>query len=158
MSKINKKNTVNLNKDKARIGAKIINLIENGRKEITTKEQLEKYEIGSLISYVNNADIFKSGGFIIKFADEYFIYITPDFKTKYRVRYINVKKMWIGNVYKIKNDLVSLSKSTQKPTKFEIKINNIIIHYARNSFDVKRFMSTEKYKRLIAWNEYFNND
>ena len=93
--------------NKSRIETKIQGYLESGRKEITTKTQLEKYPVGSMISYKNKNDDFKQGGFIIKFADNYLIYITPDFTTKYRVWYKNIKTMWVGDVYKTKNDLVS---------------------------------------------------
>ncbi len=152
MSKSNKQNKTNnvkkkRNIEKARLECKIEVFLENGRKEITTKKQLEKYTIGSLISYMNKSNIFRPGGFIIKFAEEYFIYISPDFKTKYRARYKNIQKMWVGDVYKVKH-----------PTNFEIKVNDIIIYYAKDSYDTRRFKHTDKYKRLIAWNDYFNND
>ncbi|AAV50282.1 hypothetical protein [Acanthamoeba castellanii mimivirus] len=152
MSKTNKRKI-----EKARIEAKILGFLESGRKEITSKKQLEKYAIGSLISYKNTNDEFKQGGFITKFADEYFIYITPDFTTKYRVKYKNVKTMWVGNVYKTKNDLVSLVETPQEPTNFEVTLNGITIYYAKNSFDVRRYKSTEKYKRMNAWCDYFKN-
>ena len=159
MSKTNKKNIVKKpNVDKARINAKILSLVENGRKEVTTQKQLEKYPVGSLISFKTKSGTFRPGGFITKFSDESFIYVTPDFKTKYRGTYENINKMWVGDVYKVKNDLISLAKSTQKSTNFEVKVNDVIIFYARNSFDKKRIISTDKYKRLMMWNEYFNGD
>jgi hypothetical protein len=142
--------------EKARLDAKIINYIENGRKEITSKKQLEKYAFGSLISYMTKSDIFKPGGYITKFGDDNFIYITPDLQTKYRVRYENVKKMWVGDVYKVRNDLVTLAKTKQEPTRYKVIFNDVIIFYATSSFDAKRYQCTEKYKRLVAWNEYFN--
>lgn len=158
MSKTNKKDSKPSRKiEKARLESKIESFIENGRSEITTKKQLEKYPIGSLISYMTNSNIFKLGGFIVKFANDYFIYITPDFKTKYRARYKNIKKMWAGDVYEVKNDLISFVKTSQKKTNFEIRVNDIIIFYARSSFDARRFKCTEKYKRLVLWNDYFNN-
>ena len=100
--------------DKASTAAKIDTIIENGRKEITTKKQLEKFPIGSLISYMNIDDRFRTGGFIIKFATDYFIYITPDFSTKYRARYSHILKMWAGNVYNTKNDIVIIVASSQE--------------------------------------------
>ena len=156
MSKTNidKKSSVN----KARIAAKVMGLVENGRKELTSKKQLEKYPIGSLISFETKSGIFRPGGFITKFCDESFIYITPEFDQKYRGRYANIKKMWVGNVYEVYNDLVSLSKTKQNPTKFAIEVNGIVIHYARSAFEKKRAMNTDKYKRLMKWNEYFNGD
>lgn len=142
--------------EKARIDVKIGNYIENGRKEITTQKQLEKYAIGSLIAYMSNSDTFRIGGYITKFGDDNFIYITPDLKNKYRVKYENVKKMWVGDVYTVRNDLISLAQTKQESTKYEIVFNDIVIFYAKNSFDAKRFKCTEKYKRLVAWDEYFN--
>src|SRR5262245_40366681 len=110
MSKTSKKDSKPSKRkiEKARLEGKIVSFIENGRKEITTKKQLEKYPVGSLISYINKANVFKLGGFILKFSDDYFIYIKPDFQTKIRARYKNIKKMWVGDVYKVKNDLISL--------------------------------------------------
>lgn len=141
--------------NRAAIAAKIDTLIENGRKEITTKEELEKFPIGSLISYMNKNNIYKLGGFIIKFADEYFIYITPDFTTKYRVRYRNILKIWVGDVYSVTNDVVSLVKTKQKKTKFPVKIDNIVVYYAARLFDFKRFMNTERYRIMNNWFNYF---
>jgi hypothetical protein len=145
------------NISKAVLSAKISMMIENGRKEITTKEELEKFPIGSLISYMNKNNIFKLGGFIIKFSDEYFIFITPDFQTKYRVRYKNISKMWVGDVYSTKNDIVSLVKTSQPKTNFPVKIGNIIVYYAAKTFDMKRFENTEKYNRMSSWYNYFVN-
>ncbi|AKI81609.1 hypothetical protein [Acanthamoeba castellanii mimivirus] len=144
--------------DKAVLAAKISNLKEHGRKEITSKEKLEKFPIGSIVSYTNKQDIYRTGGFITKFADEYFIYVTPDFQTKYRVKYKNVKKMWVGNVYKVKNDIISLSETTQKETNFPVKIGDTVIYYASKKFDKTRYMNTKKYKTLLNWYEYFHKN
>jgi hypothetical protein len=141
--------------NKASFALKIHTLIENGRKEITTKKQLEKFPIGSLISYLNNQNIFKFGGFIIKFAPDYFIFITSDFTTKYRARYSHIQKMWAGLVYQTRNDFASIVRTQQTKTKFPIIINNIIIYYASDTYDAKRYTYTEKYKRIIKWCEYF---
>jgi len=140
---------------KARIEYRIKKFVENGRREITKKSQLEKYPIGSLISYVNKSNIFKIGGFITKFTDEYFIYITPEFYTKYRVRYTNIEKMWAGNVYKTKSDIVSIVKSTQKKTKYSVTIGNITVHYANNAYFAGCYQTTKKYKRMVDWYKYF---
>lgn len=137
------------------INAKISGFLENGRIEISSKKELEKFPIGSVISYTNKFDQLKSGGFIIKFSHDYFIFITPDFSTKYRVRYFNVSKMWVGDVYKIHNDIVSFAGTSQKKTNFSVTVNNIIVYYGSNTFDMKRFMSTQRYKNLINWHNYF---
>lgn len=142
--------------DKARLANKINNMITNGRVEVTTRNELEKYKIGSLISYMNKSNMYRAGGFITKFADEYFIYVTPDFKTKYRVKYANVSKMWVGDVYKVHNDVISAAPTTRFITKFPVIFNDQIIYYAPNNTELKRFCYTEKYTRLLAWDEYFN--
>lgn len=134
---------------------KLLKFIEYGRKEITSKKELEKFPIGSILSYMNINNQFKQGGFIIKFADDYFIFITLDFSTKYRVRYKNVSKMWAGDVFNIHNDFISFTESSQKKTNFPVKINDSIIYYATSDLDKKDFMSTDHYKKLINWYNYF---
>lgn len=74
---------------------RIKKLLEEGRTEVKTKHQLEKFPLGSLISYVSKEGQFRRGGTIIKFADEYFIYLSYDGKTKVRARYINISKIWV---------------------------------------------------------------
>jgi len=162
MSKSNKKSKINniepINKNKATVAAKILNMIENGRKEITTKEELETFPIGSLISYSNTQNIFKSCGFITKFGNDYFIYITSDFTTKYRVRYKNVQKMWAGDIYTVKKDIVSLHKpSSKRKTNFKVFIDNHLVFYAQDNFAIKRFINTLKYKKMVLWYDYFNH-
>ena len=152
---INPKKSTQVKYRKDALAAKINNFIKHGRKEITTQEELEKFPIGCIISYTNRNNHFKQGGFIIKFADEYFIYITHDFSTKYRVRYVNISKMWVGNVFKIRNDFISFTTTTQKKTKFPVELNGIIIYYGASSYDVTRFMNTDRYKNLFNWYKYF---
>ena len=66
--------------------------------------------------------------------------------------------MWVGDVYKVINDIISLAKPTQEPTKFPVKIGNNIVHYATNSFFIKRYMCSRKYKIMINWYNYFKNN
>ncbi|BCS83766.1 hypothetical protein QLL95_gp0357 [Cotonvirus japonicus] len=159
-------NQTNTTKNKAAFAVKISNLLEYGRKEITlhnknqilsaSKQEFEKFPIGSLVSYMNIKNEFKQGGFIIKFSDDYFIFITLDFKTKYRVKYANVLTLWVGDVYHLSNDLMSLKKTSQNKTNFPVKIGKSIVYYGKNNFDKNRFLNTEKYKRMNDWYNYFN--
>ena len=158
MSKTNKKNSDVINRNSSEVAARIYMLKQKGRVEITTKEELEKYSIGSLISYLNNKNKYKTAGFITKFASKYFIYVTPDFNNKYRVRYANIKKMWIGDVYTVASDVISFSESKQKPTNFPVNVNGINVYYGKATFDKIRYINTIKYKRLIEWCKYFNID
>jgi hypothetical protein len=141
--------------NKALNDAKIQVLVEKGRKEITTKKQLEKFPVGSLISYINIDNELRTGGFITKFKNDYFIYIAPDFKKKRKGKYERILKMWVGSVYKTKNDIVSITKTDKDKTNFPVKVNHVVVYYARSTIDQKRFQNTAKYKTMILWTEYF---
>ena len=154
------KSTKSLNKskpDRAAILTRIDHLIKIGRKEITTKKELEKFSIGSVVSYMNTRNDFKVGGFIMKFCDEYFIYIMPDFITKIRVRYVNILKMWVGNVYEVKNDIVSIVTTPQEKTNFYVKVNDIFIYYGKRQYDIDRFKNSRKYQNIDNWIKYFES-
>ena len=134
--------------NKAVMATKINNLIKDGRIEITNKKQLEKYPIGSAISYLNINNIFRSGGFITKFCEDYFIYVLPDFETRYRARYSHIQKMWVKNT-------IIVPTTKEKKTNFPVKINEIIVYYGVDNFDAQRFQNTDKYKKIILWGQYF---
>lgn len=144
-----------VNKNKSILELKLETLIENGRQEITTKKELEEFQIGSLISYINTNGIFKVGGFVTKITDEYFIYLDDEFENKFRVRFNNVKKMYVGNVYDTKNDIVSIVKSDKTETKYPVTIDDIIVYYGYDSHDMKRYLHTKKYKLMDKWITYF---
>lgn len=134
---------------------KIVQMLDNGRKEISSNSQLKKYDKGSLISYLNKNNEFKLGGFLLEVTDDYFIYLATDFVTKFRARFKNIQKMWVGDVYSTYNDIVSLVKAKNKKTNFPVTVNNIVVYYAKNNFNVVRFKNTSKYKNMVKWVEYF---
>jgi hypothetical protein len=140
--------------------AKISNLIENGRKEITTVRELKKYPIGSMISYMNHDNVFKKGGFIVRFDvnDEYFVYITPDFTSKWRVKHKFVKKMWVGDVYETHNDWVCIHPTKNPETKYKAMIGNTVVYYCKDRTMLKRFIFTHKYDNMTKWYNYFGRD
>lgn len=162
MSKTSKKNIIKnangsiINKDV--IKTKIDSLIENGRKEIKTKDELEKLPIGSLISYISKSNVFRPAGFLTAHEEDGFVYVASDFKTRYRVKYGKVKKMWVGSVYECTNDIVSIVKTKQKKTNFPVVVNNITIYYAAKTFDKKRFLNTKRAQMIMNWIEYFENN
>lgn len=156
---INKKSIVSPRvQSKTGIRLKTDTLIENGRKEILTKKQLEKYPIGSLISYLNTHGVFRIGGYLKRFDDEYFVYTTVDFDKNIKVKYKCVSKMWVGSVYKCKNDVVSLIQCTNKKTKHYAKIGNITVYYTRDKNAIGRYLRTEKYQRMLKWYEKFGTN
>lgn len=147
-----------VNNNPVALKVKISNLIKNGRKEITTKDELEEYPIGALISYITKKGIFRSGGFIDKFEDKSFIYLSAiDFKTRVRVKYSSIQKMWAGDVYKTKNDTVSIIPSTNKQSKYFVKIGDVVVYYAPDSTMITRFKCTKKYDRMIKWHERYGD-
>ncbi len=152
---MSKKNIEPINKNKALLIAKIKKLLKNGREEIMTTKELSKYNRGSLVSYLNMSNIFKSGGYLLKVADDNFIYYKPQDNKKYRVRFDNVKTIYVGDVYKVTNDIVSIVKTKKTKTNFPVKIAKVPIYYAKNNYDVERFKCTEKYKNMKAWYEMF---
>jgi hypothetical protein len=158
--KSSKTNIEPINQNKAALEAKLNTMVENGRREIYSHKELIKFKPGSLISYMNKKGIFYSGGFLMRIDHDIFVYIKTDFKTKMRVKFSNVDKLWCGSVFSVTNDIISLVKTTGAKTSFPVKINNIIIYYARSNFDRKRFMCTKRYKLLTQWCDMFcyNND
>ncbi|BCS83791.1 hypothetical protein QLL95_gp0332 [Cotonvirus japonicus] len=82
----------------------------------------------------------------------------PDFETKYRVKYKNVDKLWVGDVHKTKNDIVSIVKTSQKKTRFPVKFDDVLIYYAVDSYDVKRYKKTKKYENMTKWYDYFKKN
>jgi hypothetical protein len=162
MSKNNKKKNVRakiepINKNKALVEAKIKSMIKNGRKEITTINELKNFLIGSLISYMNKFGIYKSGGFLWKITDDNFIYLNLETNQKFRVKMKNVDKIWVGNVYDVKNDIVSLIQTTTKTKNSKpVKIGDVIVYHAKDNYDYERYICTQKYKLMKKWYETFN--
>jgi hypothetical protein len=134
---------------------KIYMMTKNGRTEVTNREELEKFPIGSLISYTNKQGDFKQGGYITDYEENHFVFITPDIKTKYRVKYSKVDKMWVGEIDKVSNDIVNLTESKQKKTNYPVKIGDTVVYYAMGQYDQIRFMTTDKYKLMLGWYQYF---
>lgn len=144
--------------NKALFASKVSTMIENGRQEITTREEIEEFPVGSLISYLNTDKVFRPGGYILKFKPDYFIYLSFDFKVKRRARYSHIDKMWAGSVYSTKNDFVSIIKATNKISKYPVMVDDTIIYYAPNSYDAKRFKNTEKYLSIVEWKKHFDDN
>jgi hypothetical protein len=144
-----------INRSKALVEAKINSIKKNGRKEITTINELKKFSIGSLISYMNKSGTYKSGGFLWKIADDNFIYLNLETNQKFRVQMENVDKMWVGSVYDVKNDIVSLVKTTKKKTINPVEVGGVVVNYTKNKYDYERYICTQKYKMMKKWYEIF---
>lgn len=145
-----------ITKSKVDVVIKINTLLENGRKEITTIKQLKKFPIGSLISYMNLSDYFKIGGFLLEVFPDSFSFIDLDFKIRYRVDINKISKIWVGSVFQVTNDYVSILPTTQSPTNFPVVIANITVFYAKNTYAFKRYTLTQKYQTAMLWVQRFH--
>lgn len=142
---------------KLHIQKKINDLILYGRKEITTRKELEKFPIGSLISYTTKNEVFKYGGYLCKVKNDWFIYITLDFSQKIRTRYVNIDKMWVGDVFKVVGDAISFKKPNNE-TNYSVSIGKYIVYYGTKNGNSKSFMASQKYKNMLQWHEYFHEN
>lgn len=154
MSKEEKGFVTLIRKDHSRV--RIDKLIKNGRVEVT-REEFEEWPLGSLVSYTNKRGMLKQGGFITGFEENCFLFIAPDFSTQYRAKYDKIDKILVGNVYQVKNDIVSITESDRPVTIFTVTIDGINIYYGRNQPDADRYKYTIKYIACAAWYEKFGN-
>jgi hypothetical protein len=151
-----KKKLEPINKNKALVEAKINTMIKNGRTQIKTIGQLKDFKKGSLISYMNTNKIYKSGGFVWKVNDDNFIYLNLDTGQKIRVKIENVEKMWVGSVFAVKNDIVSIVPTPNKKTTKPVMVNDVVVYYAKDSYDYNRYICTSKHKLMKKWSNIFN--
>jgi len=150
--------TDNVHINKAVLRLKINTMIENGRTEITNMKKLKKFPIGSLISYINSSGVFKVGGFLTAVRVDSFSYIDPDFQSRRRVKLNKIDKAWVGSVYDVSNDFVSIIPTSQSETNFPVIVQDIVIFYATTSYNKKRFQNTLKYLRIQKWIDYFSDN
>lgn len=118
--------------------------VKNIRNEITTKKQLEKYPIGSLISYENTKGDFKLGGYIIEFHDTYFVYVYLDFVVTHVGRYSRIKKMWVASVCRFN------VKTSQDKTLYPHKSGDVVVYYATDSINL-----SNSERIMSGWTKYF---
>lgn len=133
-----------------------LSFVNHGRKEVTDnfKKQAEKFKIGSLVAYETNNGRYTKGGFVTEFCQDYLVWITLDFEQSYKIRYKNVKRMWLGDVFKVESDYVAFKKP-DNVTNYEVKIGNYPVKYFKNSRARNLFLETEKYKTMVKWHDYF---
>lgn len=142
---------------KLKIQKKINDLNLYGRKEITTRAELVKFPIGSLISYIDKREIFRYAGYLCRVEQDCFVYITLDFSKKIRVRFVNVDKMWVGNVFKVRGDTINF-KSPVSETKWPVIIGKYKVYYGTSLGNAKNFMASQKYANMVKWHEYFHSN
>lgn len=141
---------------KSIINANAITFIDHGRKEITGdfKEQVEKFKIGSLIAYETIDGRYTKGGFITEFHSDYLVWITLDFERSYKIRYHNVKRMWLGDVFEVEGDYVGFKKPAYV-TNHGAKIGEYPIRYFKDKHTRNVFLASNKYQTMVKWHNFF---
>ena len=143
--------------DNTSIKVRINKLLSHGRVEITTRKELQKYPIGSLISHIDDHGIFKLGGYLCRVEKDSFVYKTLDFDQKIRARFDNIKKMWVGDVFEVTGDYISFKNTTPK-TNYPVSIGKYIVYYCKQNGDRDRYTVTNKYERMVKWHKYFHGN
>lgn len=143
---------------KSHIHANALAFVNHGRQEITDnfKNETEKYKTGSLIAYETIDGRYTKGGFITKFDPEYVIWITFDFDKKYKIRYHNIKRMWIGDVFQVDGDYVAFKKP-DNITNYEAKIGIYPVRYFKNQRTLDIFLASNKYQHMLQWYDMFKD-
>jgi hypothetical protein len=150
-------NIKNINRDKSLVIGKINTMIENGRLSITNIDELRSFPIGSIVSYMSKDGMFYPGGFLVYVGKKHFK-LLPDLfgETKIiRININNIETMYVGNVYEITGDVVSIKQSTNKITKHLVKIGDVVVYYGRDKIDKNRYMATKKYQKMLKWYALF---
>lgn len=72
---------------------------------------------------------------------------------------MKISRIFIGSVCSTYNDIVSITTPPKsKKTHFPVSVNGRVVYYGQKTFDVRRFEETEKYKRILKWCSYFEDD
>jgi hypothetical protein len=113
------------------------------------KEKLGKRLI---ISYILKDGKYRSGGFLTANSDYYFALLGGQIgaKISFSVQYSNVKTIYVR---KITKKPVKPVQTEHPKTKYPIKVGKIVVYYARDNYDRRRFMNTQKYAQMLKYNK-----
>jgi len=151
-----------INKDKNLVQEKIEKLLNDGATKIENpdyKKMSSLYDkIGKrlFISYITKDGQYRSGGFLTGISEYYFVVLGGQINNKisFSVQYSNVKELYAKQIQSHQSTTPIKPIKTKKPkTKFPVKINNIVVYYAKDNYDRRRFKQTNKYKRMIKYIE-----
>lgn len=142
---------------------KIMKMKEQGRTLVEgdvdeIKKELLNFPKHIHVSYVTKDNMYRAGGFLRKIDEKenYFVLWVPDKKISFPVQFKNVKQLWIKTVQRKATE--SKIEPTEKPaTKFPVEIGDVVVYYAKDSYDRRRYMTTQKYKSMMATYEAKNN-
>lgn len=145
-----------ISEDPKKLQMKIMKMKDQGRTKVEgdaeeIMKELENFPKHIHISYVTKEDMYRSGGFLRKVVntekERYFILWVPDKKISFPVQAKNVKELWIKTVQR-KVAEVKIEPTTKAPTKFPVVVGDVTIYYAKDSWDRRRYMTTDKFKQM----------
>lgn len=146
-----------INNNQSLIEEKIKALLDKGALEIKNPKYTDienaKEQLGKrlLISYILKDGKYRSGGFLTANSDYYFVLLGGqiDNKISFSIQYMNVDTIYIRKVNK-KNATKPIKPvpTLHLKTRFPVKIDDIVVYYAKDNFDRRRFMDTQKYSNM----------
>jgi hypothetical protein len=107
-----------------------------------------------VISYILKEGQYRSGGFLTANSDYYFVILGGQINNKisFSVQYSNVQTIYVRKVAK-RNDNKPIKPipTLHSKTKYPVKVGKIIVYYAKDNFDRRRFMNTKKYSNMLKY-------
>lgn len=147
-----------INSSKKLIKAKIRELVdEKGATEIFNPKEsdLENFNKGVLISYVTKDGKYRSGGFLTNYDDKYFVLLGGGGfgpRISFSVQFKNVKAIYVRKPNKKNVDQpIKPTETTHYKTEYPVEIDGVVVYYARDNWDKRRFMNTKKYRNMLKY-------
>ena len=139
---------------------KIQNLLNKGATVVENPTYLAledlKENLGKrlVISYILKNGSYRSGGFLTANSDYYFVILGGQITNRisFSVQYSNVKTLYVRVVNKknAKKPIKPIA-TTHPKTPYGVKVGNIVVYYAKDNFDKRRFMNTQKYSNMLKY-------
>lgn len=145
-----------INSDPKKVAEKVQELIDKGRVLITTKEELENFPKGSVVSYITKEGKYRSGGFLTSIQPDYFTLHggTKFAPVSFCVQFSNVKEMYVGKVDRSRKiTKIVPVPITQEITNYPVFVGDIVVKYEKDKWKQNRFMQSKKYKAMV---EFYN--
>jgi hypothetical protein len=156
----NKTEQAKINSDKKKLDMKLMKMKEQGRVIVEGDEdemikEMENFPKHVHICYVTKENQYRCGGFLRKLVnnekEQYFVLFVPDKRLSFPVQFKNVKSLYIKA---IQRKGVEITPTDKPETKFPVKLGDIVVYYAKDAYDRRRFMTTEKFKNM---EKHFND-
>ena len=101
------------------------------------------------VSYVTKSGMYRSGGFLTKMDedDEYIVLAAPPIAS-FSVSLKAVDALYV-KVPKAKAVDATITPATGPPTRFMVKVGDVVVYYGKDSYKASRFKQTARYKAMM---------